>query len=637
MEDEGAAERPPASRPGRAGSTAPTVARGLTRPVRCSLRRGWRRVRYLLRPPVLRAVYDPAYERSVWGVPLDPLRADRVLAFLANEGLLLHEEISRPRPVSLRNVLLVHAPEYLESLQSPATITAILGRQVDEGEIETVLDHQLLSAGGTIQATRLALGLGCVAVNLGGGFHHAMADQGMGFCVFNDLAIAIRRLRRRGYRERILVVDLDLHDGNGTRAIFADDETVHTFSIHNADWGPTDAVASTSIALGAEVGDDLYLATLVKALPPIFDAFQPRLVIYLAGCDGAADDAIGNWKLSADAILARDRLVVDLVRRHGARLAIVLGGGYGDHAWRYTARMLSWQLSGRVVEPPSNEELTLVRFRQIKRRLDPFSLGKDPTAGATSFELSEEDLVGIVPGIPRETRFLGSFSRVGVELLLERLGILEQLRARGFRRPVTEVDLEHPIGHALRIWDETERRELLVEVRLARNNRAVQGCEMLSVEWLLLQNPRGRFSPDHPPLPGQRHPGLGMLGEFFGWLVVLCETLELDGLVFTASHYHIAAIARRFVRLLEPTDEALLRSLQAVLAGLPLDLASRWVDEGRIVDRQSGRSVRFEGVPLVVPVSDRLRARVSGEPYEAEVERRLATLRLEIGAPALTT
>ncbi len=106
------------------------------------------------------------------------------------------------------------------------------------------------------------------------------------------------------------MVDLDLHDGNGTREIFAGASTVHTFSVHNDHWGDTEAVASTSIALGGGVGDELYLGTLLKALPPVVESFRPGLVLYLAGCDVASDDGIGNWEITAEAIFARDRFVV---------------------------------------------------------------------------------------------------------------------------------------------------------------------------------------------------------------------------------------------------------------------------------------------------------------------------------------
>jgi len=576
-----------------------------------------RRLRVALRPPAVRLIYDPAYERNVTGVPYDPLRADRILAFLANERLIRREELSVPRPAALKNVLLAHAPEYLQALESADTLTAILGVPVGDGELEQVLDLQRLMVGGTIQATRWALATRSVGVNLGGGFHHAGRRRGTGFCVFNDVAIAIARLRGRGFLEPVLVVDLDLHDGNGTREIFAADATVHTFSIHNVHWGDTEAVASTSIALGTGVDDARFLAALYAALPPVFEAFRPGLVVFLAGCDGAADDAIGDWGLTGEAILERDRLVVELARAHASRLVVVLAGGYGEKAWRYSARFLSWLLSGTAIEPPDNEALTLMRFRQIKASLDPVRLTSVTTHGG--WELTEDDLVGILPGVPRHTRFLEFFSKVGIELLLERFGILQQLRARGFKTPLVHLELEHELGQTLKIFGDPERRELLAEVRVHRSTRAVPGCEVLEVEWLLLQNPRASFAGARHALPGQQHPGLGMLGEFFGWLVVVSETLALDGLLFRPSHYHLAAVSRRHMRFLDPRAEALMRALDAVLAGIPLDEASRAVEEGRVVHSATGEPVRWEAPVTVLPATERLRVRTEGAAYESAV------------------
>ncbi len=597
-----------------------------------ALRRQIRRVRYALRPPRVRFVYDPAYERRAAGVPVDPLRADRILAFLSNEGLARREEISLPRPAALKNILLVHSPEYLDALQRPATVGAILGVAVNDDELEQVLDLQRLLVGGTIQASRWALASRLVAVNLGGGFHHASRDRGSGFCVFNDVAVAIARLRQRGFDETVLVVDLDLHDGNGTREIFAADPTVHTFSIHNEHWGPTEAVASTSIALGPDVGDDLYLGTLVKTLPPVVESFQPRLVVYVAGCDVAADDAIGNWKIGADGLLARDRFVVELARNRDLPLIVVLGGGYGDGAWRYSARFLSWLLTRSAIEPPSNEELTLVRFRQIKATLDPARLTSLGKGGG--WDLTEEDLVGLFQGMPHHTRFLDYFSKVGVELVLERFGILQQLRARGFKTPSVHLELDHPLGQTVRIFGDDERRELLVEMRVRRTTREVPGFEVLHLEWMLLQDPRGRFDDARPALPGQLHPGLGMLQEFFGWLVVVSETLSLDGIVFHPNHYHVAALARRLTRFLEPEKEALFRAVSDLLRELPLAEASRLVDEGGVRDTETGEPLRWQGWPLVLPISARLRERTEGPEYEVAVEAARARLRLGLAEGA---
>ena len=304
--------------------------------------------------------------------------------------------------------------------------------------MEATLDLQRLMAGGTIQATRLAMRTGGIAVHLGGGFHHAMPDAGLGFCVFNDVAVAIRRLRGRGFAEPVLVVDLDLHDGNGTRRIFADDPTVHTFSIHNDHWGDTEAVASTSIALGPGVGDARFLGALREALPPVFEAVKPGLVVYLAGTDPAEDDPIGNWRLSAGALFERDRFVTSLARPDGnpCPMVVVLAGGYGRHAWRYSARYVLWLAAGRAIEPAEEEVLALRRFRRLGRDLRDAERVDDGLA----FTLSEEDLVGLLPGPARPSRFLGYFSRHGVELLLERAGVLPQLRARGFRTLRVELD-----------------------------------------------------------------------------------------------------------------------------------------------------------------------------------------------------
>ena len=601
-------------------------------PVRRLLRLAW----HAVRPPRVRLVYDPAYERHTAGFPVDPLRADRILAFLANEGLARREAITAPRPAAMKNLLLVHSDEYVSSLQDPELLTRVMGTPVNEEELETILEVQRLMVGGTIHATRLALASGFVAVNLGGGFHHAEASGGTGFCVFNDLAVAIARLRRRGFHRRVLVVDLDLHDGNGTRSIFAADPSVHTFSIHNRHWGPTEALESTSISLGDNVGDEEYLGTLVKTLPPLVERFRPGLVIYVAGCDVAAGDHLGTWRLSGEAILARDRLVVELARGRAIPLAITLGGGYGDEAWRPTARLLGWMISGTILEPPDNEELTLVRFRQLKSQLDPLTFNHEGTGDG--WQLTEEDLVGLLPGIPRQTRFLDYFSQVGLELLLERCGLLTLIRARGFQSPTIALDLDHPLGQTLRLFGDLEQQELLVELRLSRSRRMVVGREVLLVEWLLLQNPRDQFPAGRHPLPGQSHPGLGILREFFAWLMLMCETVGLDGIVFLPSHYHIAALSRRQARFLSPEHEALFRALESLLALLPLDEATEAVHGGRVLVEPEGRPFEWPAHPLAVPITDELRQVVRGQEYEEQVAQILADnppcLRLAEAPPA---
>ncbi len=586
--------------------------------------RSFRRLYHRLSARGIPIVYDNRYQHSISGVPLDPLRGDKVLGALEEAGLLASRLLSEPRPASLLNLLRVHTQEYLQSVQEPEALTRILGVPISVREIEKTLDLQRLMAGGTIQAVRLAMRTGGIAVHLGGGFHHAMPEAGGGFCVFNDVAIAIRRLRARGFLEPILVVDLDLHDGNGTRKVFAQDPSVHTFSVHNDHWGETDALASTAIALGAGVDDATYLRTLREALPPVFESLRPGLVIYVAGTDPAHDDAIGNWRVSAAGLLERDRFVLGLARRdgHGCPTAILLAGGYGRHAWKHTARSLLWLASGREIEPPPEEALTLERFRRIGSDLHNAERVDDGLA----FSLSEEDIAGLLPGPARPPRFLGFFARHGVELLLERAGVLAQLRAKGFRSLRVDLDTLDAQGQTLRIYCEDGPRELLVEMRAARSRGAVPGMETIALEWLLLQNPREPFSAARPRLPGQLHPGLGLLRDFMGWLMVVCESHGLDGISFVAAHYHIAMQSRRLVRPLRAEDEARLRAMARALAGLPLPLATAAVEDGQVVDTVTHRPVSWQPVVTVLPVSERLRAIVSTPKYEETARREAGRL-----------
>jgi hypothetical protein len=226
-----------------------------------------------------------------------------------------------------------------------------------------------------------------------------------------------------------------------------------------------------------------------------------------------------------------------------------------------------------------------------------------------------------MPGLERPARFLGYFSHHGVELLLERAGVLAQLRARGFRNLRVELDARDGQGQILRVLSADRADELLVELRAERSRSAVAGMEVITVEWLLLQNPREPFSDRRPRLPGQQHPGLGLLRDLMGWLVVVSETHGLDGIFFVAAHYHIAMQSRRLVRPLHPEDEARLRAIAAALEGVPLAEGTSAVEGGRLVDAETGRPVDWQPVATVLPVSERLQALVSGPEYEEAVAR----------------
>ena len=474
--------------------------------------------------------------------------------------------------------------------------------------------------GGTILAARLALARG-IAVNLGGGLHHAYADHGERFCLWNDVAVAVRELREGGFAAPVLVVDLDLHDGDGTRALFAVAPTVHVLSIHNRTTTAVSAANSTVVELGGGVEDAAYLAAIETHLPPLLASLQPGLVVYLAGCDPAADDAIGDWQISAAGMLARDRFVVERVRggRKGKRtpLAIVLAGGYGHRTWTYSARAFAWLISGRTLDPPSSEEMTLARYRAAAARIAPHELTGEGAPGEASpddWGLTAEDL-SAAGGMRARTRFLGFYTPQGLELALERSGLLDRVRARGFPQLALDLELDNPGGETVRLVAPGVPAPL-IEMRARIDRGSVPELALLRIEWLLLQDPRARFTAERPRLPGQRFPGLGLLPDVMALMVVACERLHLDGVLFVPAHFHTAAQGRRILSFLSPEDEGLFRALQAALAPFPLAVATAAVEEGRVVDAATGEVLAWPPMPMVLPVTDRLRAKIAGADYE---------------------
>jgi acetoin utilization deacetylase AcuC-like enzyme len=563
-------------------------------------------------------VYSRRYQIELPGLLHDPRRGEQILAFLDSTGLLGRSALHTPMPATFRQLRRVHTDDYLDSLNLPGALNRIAGLTLPEALSDRVLAAQRFMVGGTLKAAALALQSGGIAVNLGGGLHHAFAGKGERFCVYNDVATAIAELRAGGFMGRILVVDLDVHDGDGTRAIFASDPSVHTFSIHNRTSVEIDAIEDTAIELGFGIGDAVYLDAVHSSLPPVFAAFQSAMVFYLAGTDPAAGDQIGDWKISAAALLERDRFVLHCAREGERRLplAIALAGGYGLNAWRYSARFFSALLNhGRALEPPSTEEALLIRYRRLARDFEPHELTGEPR-DSNDWGLTEDDVADSLGGSHRPRRFLDYYSPQGLELALERAGLLDRVRALGFAHPTTEMDLNNPTGDTVRLYGDTQRRELLIEARARIDRGALPGLALLRVEWLLLQNPRAEFTADRPRLPGQSHPGLGMSQDIVALLILACDRLQLDGLVFVPAYYHSASQSRKWLRFLDPHDEGMFQALQEALHGLPLSEAARAVTEKRMVDATTGEPFVWHPMPMGLPVTDRFRALVDGDEYK---------------------
>jgi acetoin utilization deacetylase AcuC-like enzyme len=548
---------------------------------------------------------------------LDPWRNARILSFLEDGGLADVRHARRATPARTDDLGRVHDFDYLEGLERPGATERAFGVRLSERLEQCVLDSHRGQVGATSLAARLAVERGGVVVHAGGGFHHARRDRGAGFCLFNDVAIAIARRRERGFSGRVAVLDLDLHDGDGTRSIFAADATVHTYSIHSCRWDDDEsAIESTSIELGSGVEDARYLESLGDSLPPLLDRFRPELAFFLAGVDPAADDALGDWKISAAALVERDRMVLDELERRAVPTVIVLAGGYGEDAWRHSARSLARLFSGgRAIEPPTTATLLMTRFRQLARELSASDLGETGDELLTS-----EDLVEAL-GIGPSRRLLGFYTRAGIELALERLGYFQELRELGFDSPVVEIETGGAEGDTMRVFASPARADLLVELRVRRDRSQLTGFELVWVEWLLLQNPRVPFTGERQPLPGQSHPGLGMLRETVAALVLVCDRLHLDGIGVTASHFHPAAHSLGEMHFLDPADEPLFRSLGDAVTGLPVAVACAAIEHGGLVDAATGEVFEWRPFRMILPVSAGLRERFEAPPYREVAAR----------------
>ncbi|MBP1642062.1 MAG: histone deacetylase superfamily [Acidobacteria bacterium] len=533
---------------------------------------------------------------------VDPWRATRILAFLEERGLVDRRRVRRAAAARLSDLAPVHDLDYLEGLERPGATAKAFGAHLGDRLEQDALDAHRAQVGATLLAARRALETGGVAVHLGGGFHHAHRGRGAGFCLLNDVAVAIAAVRQAGFDGPVAVIDLDLHDGDGTRSIFLADPTVHTYSIHNRPWDDLQGPESSAFALGSGVEDARYLGVLGDTLPPLLDRFRPRLAFLLAGVDPAEDDSLGDWRITAGGLVARDALVLGELARRRVPAVVLLAGGYGEDAWRHSARSLSRLLSGGVVlEPPSTSETLVTRFRGLAEELPAALLG-----GYGDELLSAEDLEEVLGASPAQ-RFLGFYTRAGLEVALERLGYLEEVRRLGFDAPLIDLDLGGADGDTLRVFGAPDRRELLVELRVRRDRRAMPGFELLWVEWLLLQNPRLPFGGEREPLPGQAHPGLGMLRETMAALVLVCDRLKLDGIGVAAAHFHPAANSPGEMRLLDPAEAALFRSMVEAVRGRPAREACLAVERDGLVDEETGERVAWRPFNMIFPVSARLR------------------------------
>jgi acetoin utilization deacetylase AcuC-like enzyme len=283
-------------------------------------------------------VYHPDYVAPLPEGHRFPMpKFGRVYERLIIDGIVSVDQFHCPDEAPTDWIELAHAPEYVAAYRS-GTLDERAMRRIGLPWFPRLVHRTCVAAGGTVLTARLALEHG-IACNTAGGTHHAFADYGSGYCIFNDLAIAARVMQREAGIRRVLIVDLDVHQGDGTASIFSGDASVFTFSMHcGINFPFRKQQSDLDIDLDAGMEDDEYLRVLGKVLPDLLSEVKPDLVFYDAGVDPHADDLLGKLALSDNGLYRRDEFVIESCLRGGYPVACVIGGGYAKDIDRLAAR-----------------------------------------------------------------------------------------------------------------------------------------------------------------------------------------------------------------------------------------------------------------------------------------------------------
>lgn len=290
-------------------------------------------------------IHSPGYNTNLSAFGVDkPFALDRgmqVLRALADRDGVTPAVLS-PDPISDAHALMVHTQDYLDSLKLTETWVKILELKDHEytpdkatRELPELLQDIMIKCGGTLLACELALKFD-LSANLGGGYHHAFPSEGRGYCVLNDIAIAIRSIKRRRLVSSPMIIDVDFHQGDGSALIFKHDPTVFTFSIHSKEGWPEEKQQSDLDIEVSESESGLYLEKLADGLEDALEHFEPDFVLYVAGSDPYEKDVLPGTRflnLSLDTLRKRDQLVIDYFAEEGIPLAMVFAGGYGPDVW----------------------------------------------------------------------------------------------------------------------------------------------------------------------------------------------------------------------------------------------------------------------------------------------------------------
>jgi acetoin utilization deacetylase AcuC-like enzyme len=441
---------------------------------------------------------------------LEPCQVDFTTGYLLEAGVIRAAEVRRPQPVSYAQLARVHAASYLESLGAPETLARIFTVEPSGVPVDTVLDAVRRICGGTLEAARLALATGGPAVNMAGGFHHAAPDHGGGFCVLNDIAVALAALREEGFAGPVAVLDLDAHPPDGTAACLTGDPRAWVGSLSGSDWGQVPGAQEVVLAPGC--GDAEYLAALealLSRMPPA------RLAFVIAGGDVLRGDRFGRLGLSLRGARQRDMAVARAL--HGVPSVWLPGGGYHAEAWKVFAGSVL-VLHGWGHEP--------IEARWERGRLSRHRAPLEAPAPPQPWEaITLEDLEGALGFSHGEPpRLLGHYTAQSLEYVLFRSGVGPALERQGYGPPRVSVEFT-AAGERLRLLGQAQGQEQVLVDCVLRRGR-VEEADMLCVDTLRAPSPLGPASP----------PAGDALREVMALLRFMAQQLGLQGVALPSCH-----------------------------------------------------------------------------------------------------
>jgi acetoin utilization deacetylase AcuC-like enzyme len=295
-----------------------------------------------------KVVYHPRYDLNL-GAHVFPSQKFRLVSeSLVSSGIADASDFLHPEPASDADLFRVHTASWIRKLRT-GTLTASEIMKLEVPYSKELAEAVWLAAGGTILAAQSALRDG-FGSNLSGGFHHAYANHGEGFCAIHDVAVAVRRLQADGAIKKAIIVDTDVHHGNGTAAIFSGDSSVFTISIHQLKNYPAHKPPSSiDLNMADGIGDEEYLAALIPVVQRQLDEFQPDMLFYIGGADPYEEDQLGGLRLTKAGLKSRDRQVFAAARSRGIPVATALAGGYARRVEDTTAIHVNTIIAAREV------------------------------------------------------------------------------------------------------------------------------------------------------------------------------------------------------------------------------------------------------------------------------------------------